>query len=131
MKNSTLFFDDICKTCIFSVKFLIRIDTSRKLRYSALNSKTYNTTISVLDQVTLPDSIILFHQGIILTKSDAILKVFSILGGYWNIFLVFRFFPKFLRDKMYDIVAKYRYNLIGRKKACYIPLNHEKELFLP
>ncbi|MBU1101051.1 MAG: DUF393 domain-containing protein [Bacteroidetes bacterium] len=131
MKNPILFYDDICKTCIFSIRFLIRIDKKQKLRFSPINSSTFRQTVNINQQDILPDSVILINNGIIFTKSEAVLEIFSILGGFWKLCLIFRLLPRCFRDKGYDLVAKNRYRLFGKRESCFIPNQNEKQLFLP
>jgi predicted DCC family thiol-disulfide oxidoreductase YuxK len=38
------------------------------------------------------------------------------IGGCWKIFYVLNIFPKALRDSAYEIIAKYRYKIFGKKK---------------
>ena len=39
--------------------------------------------------------------------------------------------PRFLRDWLYDRVAKNRYRLFGKKELCLIPAPEERARFLP
>lgn len=131
MKNPILFYDDICKTCVFSIRFLIRIDKKQKLRFSPIHSNTFKQTVNINQEKILPDSVILFSNGILFTKSEAVLEIFSILGGFWKVCLILRLLPGCFSDKVYDLVAKNRYRLFGKRESCFIPNLNEKQLFLP
>jgi predicted DCC family thiol-disulfide oxidoreductase YuxK len=46
------------------------------------------------------------------------------------IFYVFKIIPAFLRNPVYDLVAKNRYRIFGRTDACRIPTPELKARFL-
>ena len=56
------------------------------------------------------------------TKSSAILRIFSALGGHWKVLAGMGFLiPRFLRDTVYDVVAKNRYKWFGKADMCGLP----------
>lgn len=61
-------------------------------------------------------------DGVMFTKGDAWLILGETLGGIWAAFAsVFSFFPKQVRNRVYDLVAKNRYRLAGKGNACAMP----------
>ena len=55
--------------------------------------------------------------------------MFSQLQGWkWTKFL--RIFPKFIRDGVYNLVAKNRYRWFGKKEECWVPTPELKARFL-
>ena len=44
----------------------------------------------------------------VLTKSKAIIDIFTTLGGLWKLVNVFSLLPSFLLDKVYDLIARNR-----------------------
>ncbi|HMP30511.1 MAG TPA: DCC1-like thiol-disulfide oxidoreductase family protein, partial [Saprospiraceae bacterium] len=52
------------------------------------------------------------------TKSDAALTIFKLMGPPWNLLYYLRVIPKSMRDRIYLIIAKYRYSIFGRKEYC-------------
>ena len=75
-------------------------------------------------------SIIVIEDDQMLERSDAILSIASHLNGTWKIFVVFKFLPRFIRDGLYDLVAKYRYKIFGRQDSCMIPTPEWKSRFI-
>jgi predicted DCC family thiol-disulfide oxidoreductase YuxK len=66
----------------------------------------------------------------VLYKSDAIIEIAKQITG-WPSILKFGFlFPKFLRDGIYDLIAKNRYYLFGQQASCPIPSEDAKKRYL-
>jgi predicted DCC family thiol-disulfide oxidoreductase YuxK len=65
------------------------------------------------------------EDGEIFTKGDALIELGKSLGGvFWVLAVGFSFFPKRMRNWLYDLVAKSRYNLAG---SCELPDDGLKE----
>ena len=67
------------------------------------------------------DSIVFFHQGKFYHKSTAVLKILQVLSFPYNSGIVLFVFPRFIRDFVYDWVAKNRYQWFGKKAECWLP----------
>ena len=63
-------------------------------------------------------------------KSTAALKVASQLGFPINVFAIFLIVPNFIRNWVYDYIAKNRYKWYGKKESCMIPTPELKRKFL-
>jgi predicted DCC family thiol-disulfide oxidoreductase YuxK len=46
------------------------------------------------------------------------------------LFYVFIIVPKPIRDGVYDLIARSRYSIFGRRKSCMIPTANLKRRFL-
>jgi len=66
----------------------------------------------------------------VFVRSDAALKVFAYLGGFWKIFLAAYVIPKPLRDYFYDLFARNRYRVFGKYDACMLPPPEVRSRFL-
>ena len=76
------------------------------------------------------DSVVVYYKGVYYTRSDAALQIAKLLGGFWALFLVFYILPRFIRNGIYDWVARNRYKWFGRKNECMIPTPELKARFL-
>jgi predicted DCC family thiol-disulfide oxidoreductase YuxK len=76
------------------------------------------------------DSIILFENNKIYRKSTAVLKISKHLNGLWPLYYIYILFPEFIRDFIYDIIARNRYKWFGKREACIIPDEEVKEKFI-
>jgi len=58
-------------------------------------------------------TMMLIIQNKIYIKSDAVLRILKSLDGLWPALCIFLIVPRFIRDPIYDIIAKYRYKWFG------------------
>jgi len=121
-----IIFDGICGLCNKSINLLMKLDKNKIFQYTSLQGefiKTLNIEAGI-------DSIILYENGMIYYKSTAILKILRSLGGIWVFINIFYLIPTFLRDSLYDIIAKYRYKIFGKTESCRMPNEGKKKLFI-
>jgi len=118
-------YDGVCGLCNHSVKLLIRLDKNKILRYTSLQGEFVKTVALDADI----DSIVFYDEGRLYYKSSAILKILRSLGGFWVMVTFFYGVPRFIRDALYDVVAKYRQRFF-KSEQCRMILEQEQELFL-
>ncbi|MCB9027069.1 MAG: DUF393 domain-containing protein [Bdellovibrionaceae bacterium] len=131
MKNKNiLFFDGVCGLCNRFVNIVIFYDKNHFYHFAPLQGETSKQLLpsNIIDNL---NSIILWENGQIKEKSAAVFSIFKKLGGFWRLIIVFQILPLFLTDRIYDFIAKYRYNFFGKKEFCRIPTPKEREWFLP
>lgn len=76
------------------------------------------------------DSIILIDNSTIYTKSTALIKIAKKLKFPFFLLQIFIVIPKFIRDYIYDLIAKNRYRWFGKKDHCAIPKKEDLARFL-
>ncbi|PHR74651.1 MAG: thiol-disulfide oxidoreductase [Lutibacter sp.] len=135
MKNTIpkplLLFDGVCNLCNSSVQFVIKHDKKQQFLFSSLQSDAAKEILLQFGEINMNlDSIILITDAKIYSKSSAILKIAELLGGYYAVGIIFYIIPKFIRDKIYDFVAKNRYKWYGKRENCMIPNKKIKSRFL-
>lgn len=127
-----ILFDGVCNLCEASVQYVIRHDKGDVFRYTALQSEVGQKIISEfnIDRSKM-DSILLYspEKGISY-KSTAALKIASKLGFPRNLMSIFLIVPTFMRNWVYDYIAKNRYRWYGKKDECMIPTPKLKSKFL-
>ncbi len=121
-----IIFDGICIFCNKSINFLIKIDKKKSFKYSPIQGK-FVKSLGISANI---DSIIFYENGTLYYKSTAILRILHSLGGAWTIVNIFYIIPTFIRDAIYDFIAKYRYKIFGKMQSCRIPNVDEKALFI-
>jgi len=124
--DQVIIFDGICGLCNKSVDILIKIDKEKIFTYTSLQGEFVKT----LDLQPDIDSILFYKDGTVYYKSTAILKIFQALGGIWVFMTVFYLIPKVIRDFIYNVIAKYRYKIFGKREQCRLPDAGEEELFI-
>ena len=124
-------FDGYCNLCSWSVQFIIKRDFKDYFRFASLQS---NIAQELLNKNKLPEafdqSVVLIEGESVYCKSDAALRITKNLVGYWKYFYYFIYFPKAIRDFIYEIIAKNRFQWFGRKNECYLPENDLSYKFL-
>ena len=123
-------FDGECMLCSRCVDILLRLDTQKRFKYATLQGKFTKSLGTSLDKKLNTDSIIFYEKGAVYYKSTAILKMLRRLGGMWILTHIFYLIPTFIRDYIYDTIAKYRYKIFGKTEACHVPSKNEKALFI-
>lgn len=130
-EHPIILFDGVCNLCNASVNFLIDRDISRSFRYASLQSDTGKELMRKFQKnPEVIDSVVVVKDGKLLTKSDAALEIASLLPFPYPLSALFRIIPKFLRDHVYDLIARNRYKWFGTNDTCRIPDKQTRELFL-
>jgi len=129
--HPVILFDGICNLCSGAVQFIIKHDPKKHFRFASLQSKFGE---EVMKHFGLPvnqfNSFILLENGKIYTRSTAALKVAKKLKGAWSLAYGFVIIPYFIRDAVYNLIARNRYKWFGKKEECWIPTSELKSLFL-
>lgn len=66
----------------------------------------------------------------VLRKSQAILHLNSYLAWPWRVGLILALIPRMYLDRLYDLIARNRYSLMGVRDSCRVPTSDERERFL-
>lgn len=130
--NKLILFDGICNLCNNSVQYVIKNDKKNLFMFTAIQSETGKKIIEEFKIDTAKtDSILLYtpEKGIDY-KSTAAIKIAYQLGFPQNLLGIFYIIPPFIRNWVYDYIAKNRYKWYGKKDACMIPTPELKSKFL-
>ncbi len=131
MPSPIVLFDGVCNLCNSSVQFLIRNDKKKQLRFASLQSDFGQ---EVLRKFNLPqtdfNSFVLLEGEKVYLRSSAALRIAYYLGGFWTIFQIFWIIPPFIRNAIYNFIAKNRYKWFGKKTECMMPSPELRERFL-
>jgi len=124
-------FDGYCVLCSGFANFVMRHDTSQRLRLLAAQSELGEALYTHFG--LKPDDYstnLLIENGAVRTKSDGTMAVFSYLGWPWKALNIARILPRAIADAVYNLIARNRLNWFGRKDQCYLPPANEKDRFL-
>lgn len=126
-----LVFDGECVMCSHSAEFVLARDRPRQFRFLAAQSDLGR---ALFDHFGLDsedfETFLVLHEGRPYLRSSAALKIAALLGFPWTVFSVFRLVPRPLRDWVYDLIARNRFRLFGRRDQCYLPSPEDAERFL-
>ncbi len=124
-------FDGVCNFCNFWVNVLLNADKKDILRFASLQSHFGQEFLKINKLPTDAfDTFIVIYNGAYYTKSTAALMIAGKLGGVYSLLTVFYIIPAFLRDIIYNIIAKNRYRFFGKREECRIPTKEEKAKFI-
>lgn len=126
-----ILFDGVCNLCNSSVQFVLKRDKQGLFRFASLQSDAGRI---FLERHGLPtddfNSFILVEGEKVYSRSTAALKVTSRLDGGWKLLGIFWVVPSFIRDIVYDFIAKNRYRFFGKREHCMLPRPEWKDRFL-
>jgi len=130
-KSNIVLFDGVCNLCSGSVQFIIKRDAKEVFKFASLQSTFGQQQLDnfKIDK-NLLHSIILLRGEQFFQRSDAALEIAKQLSGAWPVLYVFKILPRFVRDGIYNLIARNRYRLFGKKDSCWIPTPELKERFL-
>lgn len=129
--HDRLFYDGTCGLCHRYVRLVLAEDAAAAFRLAPLDSDAFRREVP--EAAGLPDSIIVrTADGRTLSRSTAIVRILSRLGGLWRVAgVALWLIPRPLRDLGYGVVAAIRYKLFARPAAaCPILPPHLRERFL-
>jgi predicted DCC family thiol-disulfide oxidoreductase YuxK len=128
--HPVILFDGVCNFCNGTVNFVIKKDRMNAIKFSPLQSIA---GAQLKEQYGIGDdlkSFIFIENGKAYKKSTAALHVCKYLKGIYKIGFLGILIPTFLRDLVYDYIAKNRYKWFGQKDTCMIPSAEIRAKFL-
>jgi predicted DCC family thiol-disulfide oxidoreductase YuxK len=122
-----LLYDGVCGFCGRIVRFVLAHDAPGRFCFAPLQSSTGWAIVGKYGGN--PRELTTFYvvpeyrgsHARVFTKADAVLFVAAELGWPWRLALVMRVVPGAVRDRLYDLVARHRYRILGRHEQCEIP----------
>lgn len=130
-RNPVILFDGVCNLCNGFVQFVIRNDSQGLFRFASLQSAA---GAEILRQYGLHadplSTMVLVVDGRTFVKSDAALEVCSRLSWPWKCLGPLRLLPRWLRNWGYDVTARNRYRILGKRESCLLPTPELRERFL-
>jgi predicted DCC family thiol-disulfide oxidoreductase YuxK len=121
----------VCNLCNNAVQFIIKHDTKKRFYFAALQSDFGQ---NLLQEHNLArenfSTIILLEKEKIHIKSSAALRLSRHLRFPFSLLYFLIIVPPFIRDFVYDLIAKNRYAWFGKKESCMIPTPDLKDRFI-
>lgn len=129
--SAVLFFDGVCVLCSGFAQYVIRNDGQQRIKLCSAQSPLGQAVYKHygLNPVRFETNI-LVSKGMPHFKSEAFIETMSILGGWNASARLMRLCPQFIRDKVYNPIARNRYAWFGERNTCYVPTPEERARFL-
>jgi predicted DCC family thiol-disulfide oxidoreductase YuxK len=131
-----LLYDGTCGFCAESVQLVLRHDRRGTLRFAALQGafgtevRARHPELEGVDSVIWVDPASNGRADRVLVRSDAAIRVAGYLGGWFHLVRLGRLLPRFVRDGLYDTIARHRHRLLGNGPSCLVPAPEVRERFL-
>ena len=124
-------FDGVCNFCNGAVNFIIRRDPGAMFRFAPMQSEIAQTLMKRHNMTDLGnDTFILIDDDICRLRTDAALAIAAELTWPWTLCKAFRVLPTQFRDYFYDLFARKRYSLFGKRDKCMIPTDDVRSRFI-
>jgi predicted DCC family thiol-disulfide oxidoreductase YuxK len=121
-RHPIILFDGDCVLCSGFARFVIRHDSAGRFRLATMQVPIGQ---AILAELGLPlsawESNVLIEDGVAYLKSTAFLRVVRHLDRPWPLLALSACVPIAARDRLYDIVARTRYRVFGRRTSCFVP----------
>lgn len=122
MKDHIIIFDGVCNLCNGTVQFIIKRDKEKKFSFISFQSDAGQEMMMQygFTGATGP-SVVYLRKRVLLVKSRAVLEILKDLGAAWKLAYILMIIPPFIRDFVYNVIAKYRYRIFGKRESCQVP----------
>ena len=120
--DALVVFDGVCNLCSATVRTIAAADREGVIRFTPVQS-SYGRTLCARAGVDpdAPSTFLFFDHGRALAASDAALALATRLPAPWPALRTLAVVPRPLRDAVYGLVARNRYRLFGKRRACMRP----------
>ncbi|ETT38858.1 thiol-disulfide oxidoreductase DCC family protein [Paenibacillus sp. FSL K6-1122] len=123
--------DGVCHFCQGLTKWIIKRDPEGKYHFASLQSDVAKELMKKGNLSTdSMDTFVLIENGKYYTRSTAALRLAKGLKFPYPLLYVFIMIPKFIRNAVYNWVARNRYRWFGKDEACMLPTPEIKDRFL-
>ena len=129
-KQPILLFDGECGFCNKSILFFLAREKNKTMHFVSLQSPTGKALLAYFEIDKKTDSIVLIKDYSAYIKSCAALRLAPYMNGIWPLMLFFVVIPPFIRNVVYDAIAKRRIKFFGRVENCALLPKEDKERFL-
>ena len=125
-----LLFDGECGFCNKSVQFFLKHEKNKKMYFAPLESQEGKDLRTYFEIDPKIDSIILIRDYSAYIKSCAALRLTLYMKGLWPLMCFFLIIPPFLRNPIYDFIAKRRMKIFGKVESCSLIPKEDQMRFL-
>lgn len=120
--KSILLFDGYCNLCSSAVQFMASREKNHHMHFTSLQSPVGRELLAHygIDPATT-DSLVLIENDKAYVKSGAALRTTRYMKGLYPLLKGLLIVPPFIRNFVYDFIAKHRYKWFGKAESCMLP----------
>lgn len=121
-------FDADCMLCAGAVRFILAHERAPELLFCPAQSPLGSELARGhgLDPSRLSETFLLVDAGRALERSDAAIAIARRLRRPWSWLRALRAVPRPIRDWCYDLIARRRYRVFGRRRDCFVPTPEQR-----
>ena len=113
---NTITYDSECNFCNGVVSFLRKRDRRNYFRFVPLQSEEGAALIKTAGLSEKDrNTVVYYTRDRIYLRSTAVLNILKDTHSFWSLAYAGIIFPRFIRDWVYRLVARYRYHIGGHK----------------
>lgn len=124
-----VFYDGECPLCQRSIQFILKHEKNSALYFSSLQSDFTRQffTCHLFSSPTF-STFYFYKEGRLYSKSSAAIQLSNHLQFPYPFLQIGLLIPKFIRDFLYDLIAKNRHKFF--RKSCQLSLENSQNRFL-
>lgn len=107
----------------------MKVDHKGTFKFSPLQSDYAKSHLDPKDVQDLTSVVVLIN-GKAYRKAPGVLMALSELGGIWTLSNTLKILPESILNLGYDMVARNRYKLFGKRDTCRLPTPEERTRFI-
>ncbi|RMG16494.1 MAG: DUF393 domain-containing protein [Bacteroidetes bacterium] len=123
-------FDGHCNFCNASVNFILERDHQQAFLFTPNQGDTGKQLLAGHTTPAGTETLYLWENGRLYERSTAVLRIARRLGFPWKLLYGFILIPPFIRDGVYNFIARNRYRWFGRREHCRLPSPAEQARFI-
>jgi predicted DCC family thiol-disulfide oxidoreductase YuxK len=110
LKTTTIIFDNQCRLCNMAVRLLTGHGHSDHFNCIPATDRISQEFLMKrkLEKDLIHKTVIVVEEDQFYIKSSAVIRTLQKKGGIWKLFGIFQLIPEIIRDKLYDLVARFR-----------------------
>jgi predicted DCC family thiol-disulfide oxidoreductase YuxK len=122
--DGLILYDGVCVLCSAFVRFVVARDRTERWRFVPVQSPYGRSLAATLGiDPENPQTVAALRDGTAHFKLDAATAVLRD-WPVWRWTRLLTWLPRPLAERLYDLVARNRYRLFGRREACAVPPPH-------
>lgn len=125
-------YDGNCGLCARSVRWILDHERDHEIRFAPLQGPTAERARECYPQIPASiDTVVYVSDGRAYLRSKAFLHAARHLRAPWRWGYAMRWFPGFILDIAYRLLAVVRYRIWGHADACALVTPEQRTRFLP
>ena len=126
-----ILFDGVCNFCNYWVRFVFKRNKVGNIYFIPLQDERTKELLPKELELESLSSVVFYDAGTVYTHSTAALKILAELNRINKIAsIIGLLIPKIIRDRIYNFIARNRYNWFGKTENCPIPSPELRKRFL-